>query len=416
MASEKAMEEHRSGCKLPPGYGRLLDRCIEVLGRDQRIRAAWVHGSIARGDADEVSDLDVIIAVADKDMPAFAAGWRDRLDEVTPTVMARPSFGTTGSWLAITPTCQRFDLWVEPASGVASSPVHDRQVLFDRDNLGNLVPPPPAPAPPSPEQLKYLAQRFSSAASVARGAYELLMLQVIWALRWILYNAYVEFNRPLPRTGLKRWSAKLTGAQLTTFVALPTSGDPAPVVAALEDVLGALPAELPEPALKAVVVPPEGFIRGLDIGSVPAGTWGRCVAEEYFALHLYLAGVLHRSDWLLGVVGANDARKLLYELALEANGRRPAASPADWSGRLTSEQRRDLLAIPSSAADRKSVLAAHLAGREIFERRGREILRTSWPGEMEAVVTTHVDRAIASSSFRLPPVAALRTPRPATPP
>ncbi len=415
MASEKAMEEHPSGCKLPPGYGSLLDRCTEVLGRDPRIRAAWVHGSIARGDADEVSDLDVIIAVADDDMPAFAAGWRDRLDKITPTVMARPSFGATGSWLAITPACQRFDLWVEAASGVASSPAHDRLVLFDHDNLGGLVPAPPAPAPPSPAKLKDLAQRFSSAASVAQGADELLMLQVIWALRWILYNAYVETNRPLPRTGLKQWSAKLTGAQLATFVALPTSGDPAPVVAALEDVLGRLPAELPEPALHAVVVPPEGFIRGLDIGSVPAGTWARHVAEEYFALHIYLAGVLHRGDGLLGVVGANDARKLLYELALEANGRRPATSPADWSGRLTTEQLRDLLAIPSGAADRQSALAAHLAGREIFARRGREILGTSWPGEMEAAVTTHVDRAIGASSLRPPPVASWRTPRPARP-
>ena len=46
------------------------------------------------------------------------------------------------------------------------------------------------------------------------------------------------------------------------------------------------------------------------------------MAEEYFALHLYLTVAIHRRDWLLGVLGANDARKLLYELALEANGRR----------------------------------------------------------------------------------------------
>jgi predicted nucleotidyltransferase len=115
MASEAALEEHPSGCKVPRGYSRLLDRCIEVLGGDRRVRAAWVHGSVARGDADEVSDLDVIIAVADDDLPAFAAGWRDRLNEITAAVMARPSFGSTGSWLAITPACQRFDLWVEPA-------------------------------------------------------------------------------------------------------------------------------------------------------------------------------------------------------------------------------------------------------------------------------------------------------------
>ena len=218
MASQAALEEHPSGCKLPPGYGSLLDRFIDVVGGDPRVRAAWVHGSVARGDADEVSDLDVIIAVADDDIPAFAAGWRGRLDEVTPTVMARPSHGTSGSWLAITPACQRFDLWVEPASGVASSPVHDRHVLFDYDNLAARVPVPPPAAPPSPDKLRDLARRFAAAASVARVADELLMLQVIWVLRWILYDAYVETNRPLPRTGLKQWSAKLTDAQRATFV------------------------------------------------------------------------------------------------------------------------------------------------------------------------------------------------------
>jgi hypothetical protein len=78
------LEEHRSGCRLPPGYSNLLDRVIEVLRGDLRVRAAWAHGSVARGDADEV--------------PAFASGWRDRLDEITPTVMARPSWlGRHGS-------------------------------------------------------------------------------------------------------------------------------------------------------------------------------------------------------------------------------------------------------------------------------------------------------------------------------
>ncbi|HTT91549.1 MAG TPA: hypothetical protein VMF65_18485, partial [Acidimicrobiales bacterium] len=63
----------------------------------------------------------------------------------------------------------------------------------------------------------------------------------------------------------------------------------APVIAALEDVLRKLPAQLPDPVLGDVVVPPEGVVRGLGIGSVPAGTRGRNVAEEYFALHLLTA-------------------------------------------------------------------------------------------------------------------------------
>jgi hypothetical protein len=223
------------------------------------------------------------------------------------------------------------------------------------------------------------------------------MLQVIYVLRWTLYDAYVESNRPLSSSGLKQWSAKLTKDQRDRFFHLPTAGDPTPIIAALEEALGELRSPLPEPTLQAVVVPPEGFVRGLHIASVPAGTWGRQVADEYWALHLYLTVALHRRDWLLGVLGVNDPRKLLYELALEENGRRPAASPADWSGRLTDEQRSDLLALPSGAADRRSVVTAHLTARKVFQRRGRAVLGDEWPAAMEAAVSAHVDAAIAAT-------------------
>jgi hypothetical protein len=396
-ASPAKMEEHSSGCRLPPGYGRLLDGAIDAFADDPRVRGAWVHGSVARGDADEVSDLDVIIAVDDDDLPEFAAGWRDRLKRITPTVMARPSFGASGSWLAVTPSCQRFDLWVEPSSRVESSPVTDRLVLFDHDRLTRRVPPSPPPAPPSPTKLRDLSRRFRRAASVARVADELLMLQVIWVLRFILYEAYVELHRPLPTTGLKRWSAKLSAEERERFAALPTSGDPAPILVALEEALGRLPAELPPPDLHDVVVPPEGVIRGMTVGTAEPGTWGRHVAEEFLALHLYLTVVLHRGDWLLGVVGANDPRKLLYELLLEGAGRPPAASPADWSGRLTTEQRLELLAIPAGAPDRAGVVDAHLSGREVFARRGRELLGAAWPTTMAEAVVPYVDQAVAGA-------------------
>jgi len=392
-----ALEDHPCGCRVPPGYSGILDRSIETFGADQRVRAAWVHGSVARGEADEVSDLDVIVAVADDELPDFAAGWRERLEQITPTVMARPSFGTSGSWLAVTPTAQRFDLWVESVSRVATSPVSDRHLLFDRDGVADRVPPRPPTPPTSPEKMQALARQFHAAASVARVADELLMVQVIWTLRWILYTAYVESNRPLPALGLKQWSAKLTDAQQETFAGLPTSGSPAPLITALEEALGPLPARLPEPDLAAVVIPPEGTVRGLTVGAVPEGTWRRHVAEEYFALHLYLTVALHRQDWLLGVLGANDPRKLLYELDLEVNGRRPASSPEDWSGRLTDQQRLDLLTIPAGSADRQGVLDAHLGGRDLFLRRGREILGDRWPTEMEAAVTRHVDGVIAAT-------------------
>jgi hypothetical protein len=43
----------------------LLSRIIETLSSDRRITAAWLEGSFGRGEADEVSDLDLHLAIED---------------------------------------------------------------------------------------------------------------------------------------------------------------------------------------------------------------------------------------------------------------------------------------------------------------------------------------------------------------
>ena len=43
----------------------LLAQVIESLSADDRFFAAWLTGSYGRGEADEVSDLDLTLVVAD---------------------------------------------------------------------------------------------------------------------------------------------------------------------------------------------------------------------------------------------------------------------------------------------------------------------------------------------------------------
>src|SRR4051794_12310171 len=51
----------------------LLQRAQGILDRDPRISAAWLFGSLGRGDADELSDLDLFIIVADEHRAALVA-------------------------------------------------------------------------------------------------------------------------------------------------------------------------------------------------------------------------------------------------------------------------------------------------------------------------------------------------------
>ena len=45
---------------------RWLRRAVHLLERDDSVVAAWLWGSVGRGDADALSDLDLFIAVADR--------------------------------------------------------------------------------------------------------------------------------------------------------------------------------------------------------------------------------------------------------------------------------------------------------------------------------------------------------------
>ncbi len=44
----------------------LLQRAIEVLTADARVVAAWLFGSMGRGDADDLSDIDLWLVVSDE--------------------------------------------------------------------------------------------------------------------------------------------------------------------------------------------------------------------------------------------------------------------------------------------------------------------------------------------------------------
>jgi hypothetical protein len=44
----------------------LLGQLEDALRRDERIVAAWIGGSLGRGEADDLSDMDIHLAVVDE--------------------------------------------------------------------------------------------------------------------------------------------------------------------------------------------------------------------------------------------------------------------------------------------------------------------------------------------------------------
>jgi predicted nucleotidyltransferase len=210
---------------LPGGYHELLGKAWQRLETDARVRALWLSGSVARGEADAASDLDMIVTVADEDLEQFAATWRDWLADITPTVLAEPLPFAPGSFYSITPGFERLDVVVESASQIESTHFVIRAVVFDHDNLIALLPS-PGPGPgPSPATVSGLIQEFFRVSAIETVIVRqdwLLAREHIHLLSSLTYQLFVQANAPMPAMGVKQWSAKLTAPQIDAMTALPT--------------------------------------------------------------------------------------------------------------------------------------------------------------------------------------------------
>jgi hypothetical protein len=209
---------------LPAGYGPLFDRAVSLFAADHRVRGMWVHGSVARGAADAGSDLDVVLAVRDKDFGAFASQWRTWLAKITPTLTARKI--ADGSFYALTATCERLDVISEPVSELPDTGMTRRIVVFDRDDLHRLIPPPNDPAPDTQKIAFLIEETLRQAANfpavVIRRDW-LMGVVAVQQVQLFLYELFAESNRPMPPTGPKQWSFKLTPRQRQLLEGLPVA-------------------------------------------------------------------------------------------------------------------------------------------------------------------------------------------------
>jgi hypothetical protein len=70
-------------------YVELYRHTKQILGSDPRVRAVELSGSVAKGTADQWSDLDLKIVTTPDGYESFLADWENWTDKITPTVFAR---------------------------------------------------------------------------------------------------------------------------------------------------------------------------------------------------------------------------------------------------------------------------------------------------------------------------------------
>lgn len=227
---------------MDPGYRDLLEALVAVAEPDDRIRAVWLGGSIARGVSDAGSDLDVILAVRDEARAAFEAGWREWLDSIAPILLAEQVPGVPGIFAATTVDCLRLDIVIESVGELAETPYRTRLAVIDRDGLTGRIPAAEPEPGPDRDRIRalihefYRQQAIFPAAVVAREDW-LLGVIAVHEMQRLLFQVFVACNAPLPPMGVKQWSSRLTAEQrrVLTELAQPTARR-AEVIAAMLDV------------------------------------------------------------------------------------------------------------------------------------------------------------------------------------
>lgn len=234
---------------LVPSYRPIFDRLLAVCEGDERIRALWLSGSLAKGTADGGSDLDILLAVRDGDFEEFAAGWREWLTTITPTLLARELPSARGSFYSTTTGCERLDVVCEPVSKLPASPHRYRRVVFDRDGLDAAVSAPHPVPGPDLDRLRWIVEEFFRIEAIApfmlnqRRDY-LVVVNGVQMMQRMLYDVFVECNQPQPPMGVKQWSARLTPEQRQILTALPVAApERDSIIAALRAVVNAMRTE-----------------------------------------------------------------------------------------------------------------------------------------------------------------------------
>ena len=122
-----------------PRHAQLIDALVEVCHGDERIRVLELQASIARGAGDELSDLDLGMAVRDDEWERVADDLPDRLRRFAPAVdllsHAIPEWGTRPHRRIFVQYAdgRQIDLVVQPVASV-NGRVPGAIVLYDPDD------------------------------------------------------------------------------------------------------------------------------------------------------------------------------------------------------------------------------------------------------------------------------------------
>ncbi len=112
----------------------LIDRVVDDLAPDPRVRGLWLTGSFGAGTADEYSDVDMFVLVADAHVGGYAAEWLDRVAARYEPLLAR-RLGGAPVFNHVLPGWLRWDVVVGGPAGLNDLDPDLVMELLNRDGV-----------------------------------------------------------------------------------------------------------------------------------------------------------------------------------------------------------------------------------------------------------------------------------------
>ena len=143
---------------------RVLDDVVAWATEDPNVRLVVLTGSFARGDHDDLSDLDIELYVRETHPLLEEADWYERFGDVLVTeALENPDWHPTR---LVYYANGKIDFMVAPVSVLAEGVVYDGAyvVLVDKDSRANRLEPTVGVAPPSADEFRICIEWFYAAA------------------------------------------------------------------------------------------------------------------------------------------------------------------------------------------------------------------------------------------------------------
>lgn len=205
---------------MTPWQSELIARAQAAFEPDERIRAAYLSGSLARDTGDEWSDVDFLIVARNDALPALIADAPALVSKIDETIYLKTIFGRVVN--AITPDWRRFDLAFVTESELPSRPGDGLRLLFSHTDARPTGKHPSEPNRLADNILEFIRVLGLSPLGAGRGEYA-VMVDGAMILRRILIEMMLDENgvTQADRGGALKLYPFLTPEQRAALEAIP---------------------------------------------------------------------------------------------------------------------------------------------------------------------------------------------------